>query len=245
MKLRISLLGASLVATVSAMAVSYTTDRFPGLCPVKETPKAETGIMRAPLNPNKDKGTQIFGYTTWDYSGIKHYLNFFSNQPMYLNKMEEIIIPGVSNYDDEFPRMLGAIGGSWGGDGFYAYRMAYYTFETRLQNWVKVDPKTGRSTELHSWNTTGALDPSWWAPVQATVWNPNDPGSMYALAQNTDGSITSVLHKIDKATGRFVSTEAVFSKYYFAAAFDYDNQLYALTWKINNKGVVAVDENLF
>lgn len=235
MKFKSIALGAALMVAGTALAGIGNISSFPGQRPVSQFNGEARNIQRAPLNPNKDKGTKIFGYTTLDYDGIRHYVDFYSSNPRNINKLNDILVGG--SYDESMPRNIGCVGGAWAGDAYYTYRLFYYTFTTRVIDWIKVDPKTGKSQEIRLVREIGADDPSWWSPLQGMMWNPTD-GKLYALAQNTDGSITSVIKTVDRATGIQSNTKAL-SKYYFSAAFSYDNELYAITWKYDDKGNIT------
>lgn len=240
MNLKNYFLGAGLIMAGPVMAASLlpNVNSFPVHTPVPaDTPLTADRPERAPLNPEKDLGTKIFGYTVNDFEGISHYVNFYNKSTYRINKIKDILIDGVSY--DEYPRSIHNNAGVWAGDGYYTYRLFYYTYTTRLVDWVKVDPATGDSHQLYQWASATTGDPSWWSIPQALAWNPNIPEDIYVLARNTDGSITSVVHKVDRNNGQFKSKEKVLSKYYFAMAFDYDNQIYALTWDSNDKGEVT------
>lgn len=220
MKLKTILLGTSLMVAGASFAAAPDVHSFPPrLNSAVPAPESLSNAVRSPLNPNKDRGTKIFGYTTLDYDGIRHYVNLWSTSPNKLEKVNDILVPG-GKYDEVMPRNIGCVSGGWSGDAYYAYRMFYYTYETRMIDWVKVDPSTGQTEQLYIWNETGAPDPDWWSNSQGLIWNPNQPNKTYVLAQNTDGSITSVLKEVNTADGSQSSPVHVFTKYYFAAAFD-------------------------
>ncbi|MDE5929767.1 MAG: T9SS type A sorting domain-containing protein [Muribaculaceae bacterium] len=234
-------LGTGLLVGGMAVAGVPNTNSFPGPLPqMPEAVSAAPGMLRAPLNPQKDAGTKIFGHTVngWDYDHIVHYVDLYSSNPKNLNKLCDIFVIG-NRWDREFPDMLGVYGGAWGGDAYYGHRIVHYSFGiTRLTDWVKVDTETGESTQLHLWNESGP-DPLWWRLPQAILWNPIDADNLYALHQNDDGTVTSVLAKVDKETGYYSERVKALPAYYMAAAFDYDNQLYALRWVGNDKGEVV------
>ncbi|MDE6097293.1 MAG: T9SS type A sorting domain-containing protein [Muribaculaceae bacterium] len=231
--------GTGLFLASSAYAVSPDVRSFPPL--MAETPEAvavnQAGMQRAPLNPNKDMGTKLFGYTIngFDFDGPCHYLDFYNTNTLRLNKLSSVVLPGASRYDDDNPRMLGPVSGAWCGDSYYAWRLVYYSLGiTRLYNWVSVDPETG-SSQLHT--DTNAKNPSWWSMPQALLWNPNKPDELHAMIQNTDGSISSLYVVVDKATGEMKDRLYAFPEYYMAAVYNYDNQICAIRWDYDEEGI--------
>ncbi len=234
-------LGTGLLFTGAAFAVTPTTLSFPEMFQMpasQEMPRSESQMQRAPLNPNKDKGTKIFAHTRngFDYDLTAHYLDFYSKEPQKLNKLASCILTFGNRWDRDNPRMLGPVAGVWAGDAYYTHRIVYYSLGiTRLNNWVKVDPETGYSEQLQLLNESG-YDPKWWQIPQALLWNPNDPEPLYAMVRNDDGSITSVIYTVDKATGEYKSKVATLSQYYMAAAYNYENQLMALRWEGDEEG---------
>ncbi len=225
---------------IAGTAAAANINAFPPVMPVNQAEAAGArNIMRAPLNPNLDKGTKIFGYTTVDYDGVKNFVNFYSSTPRNLDKFRQILIPD-NHYDEDFPRLVALSSGCWAGDAYYAYRHFHYTFSTGVIGWAKIDPKTGVAQELCDMNDTfGSTSPSWWSMSQATLWNPNKPEDLYVLAQSKSGNVSSVIHKIDRANGVYGEKVVELPNYYFSAAYDYDNNIYALTWKFNAKGDVT------
>lgn len=238
-------LGTGLLFAGAAAAFTPTTRSFPEMLPAlagqEMAQQSSSSMQRAPLNPNKDMGTKIFAHTVngWDYDLTVHYLDFFTGDPKKFNKLESCILTFGNRWDRDNPRMLGPVAGAWAGDGYYAHRLVYYSLGiTRINNWVKVDPETGYSEQLQLITETGA-DPKWWKLPQALIWNPNDPDKIYAMHRNDDGSVTSVISPVDKATGEYKDAIAVLPEYYMAAAFDYDNQLLALRWEGDAEGNIV------
>ena len=154
-------LGTGLLFTGAAFAVTPTTLSFPEMLQVptgQEMPRSSSSMQRAPLNPNKDKGTKIFAHTRngFDYDLTAHYLDFYSKEPQKLNKLESCILTFGNRWDRDNPRMLGPVAGVWAGDAYYTHRIVYYSLGiTRLNNWVKVDPETGYSEQLQLLNESG------------------------------------------------------------------------------------------
>lgn len=240
MKNHLIALGAGLLFSASAFA-GVDVKTFPAMkAPAAETTQASMpGMMRAPLNPEAGLGTKIFAHTNVDFTGTCNYVNLFSENPSTLTRLKEVVIPGATNYDGDWGRNITLVGG-WGGDGYYAYRHMQYTYETRLIDWVKVDPTTGASEELYLWNNTGALDPNWYSYPLEVLWNPNEAQKLYVLAQNpqtsTQDPVRAAIYEVDRESGEYTRKVAVMPDYYFAAAFDYNNQLYAIRWKYDAKG---------
>lgn len=226
-------------SALAAAPAGFSINSFPGQMPAEVPGRVEpAGMLKSPLNPEKGLGAKIFGYTTVDYDGIMHYLDFFSSNPSKLYKLNEILIPNFS-YDETAPRNIRALGGGWAGDKYYTYRVFYYSIGApAVLDWISVDPKTGQANQEATLAQNG-VSPAWWSFATSSAWNPNSPNDLYVLSQNTDGTITSVLHKVDKSNGRYTSTVKVFPKYYFSVAFDYDNQLYGLTWDYDADGNIT------
>lgn len=226
-------LGAGLLLTATASAAGFSARSFPILLPESVTAQSQqsAGMQRAPLNPNKDKGTYIFGYTMSDFDGQDHFSSIYGQQPMYINKMATVINPN-DPFDSEYYRLIGAYGGGWTGEKYYTYRMRYYSFGlTYVDNWIEVDPATGTWKELQEYFETGYGVNDKDAFPRGIFTNPNDKNhNIYCLADSKTGSITSAIWTVNPSTGAMTHVIKELPEFYFALAYDYDNQLYGLTW---------------
>lgn len=239
MNIKSILLVASLMVAGTAVAAAPRIDRFPDRMPMRDNaPGADAAMQRAPLNPNKDKGVNVFGFTTRDIETAAHYVDFWTSTPAKLDKINTIAINGASSYDELYRQMRVYVGG-WTGDAYYAWRVFMYTFSPGLVDYVKVDTKTGNAEILYTWSGQGnGYGPAWWNWSQALVWNPVTDQA-FVLGQNTDGTITSVLKSFDKKTGQYGSIVKTFDTYYFAGAYSMDNEFYGLTWSYDEDGMVT------
>lgn len=212
------------VAAVSLPATAQTTAGFPAEAPAAGFAKAPE---RAPLNTDRSKGVNIFGGTQYDQSIYCNFINLWSEMPDKIERMEPLYIVGDKG-EENLPSMYTINAGAWSGDAYYAWRINRYSFGITLPNsWIKVNPETGKWEELKKYYDTPDQD-NWYYQYDM-AWNPvND--QLYSLAQNTDGTTTSVIGVLDKTTGKWTRTAKIFSEYYFCVAFDYDGKLYAIRW---------------
>lgn len=226
----------------TGVAAAQTTSVFPALEQMKgaaQTESLNSGMMRAPLNPERPLGVKIFGATRWDYNIARHYVTFFSNRPSQLNKLNTVLWQGTN--DENVPHIHQLGSGCWGGDGYYGFKMALYdTGAVRLDSWVKVDPETGDATKLVDHSITDYTRT--WEYAYDIAWNPVTD-KMYGISlvpryKETD-PVVSRLGLIDKATGKWLKDVASFDDYYFCLAFDYDGNMYAIRWIGNAKGEIV------
>ena len=248
MNLKLTALGAGLVLAGSAMAGNVTT--FPPFAPesLPETAGARN-IQRAPLNPDLNKGTKIFGYTTVDYDGTKSYVNFFSSNPRQLNRLQTVLDED-NQTDAMFPRQVCNMAGVWAGDAYYSYRMFQYSFQYGIMSLMKVDPATGDHTVIKdTWDVYGSRFPDWFGDgqvglPQTLLWNPNKPNDLYLMVQSRSGNVNTALHKVSREDGFWMDSNKIkeLPNYYFCATYGYDNQIYALTWVPNAQGQVTGTE---
>lgn len=228
MKLKTYLLGAAVLVAGTAMAEQFSANQFPScLPPAKMAQQGANPLMRAPLNPDMNKGTKIFGTTMNDYSGMDHFGYMFSSNPSQLTKMTPIPFPGDS-FDEDYYRRLGFLAGGYIDGKYYTWRVRYYDMNiTLFDDWVEIDPATGEMTELAEYYDHKVQPESW---PQNIFTDPRDESTAYVLANNTDGTVTAAIWEIDPANGEFVDKIVSLKEYYFSAAYDFDGNLYGLRW---------------
>lgn len=242
MNYKLLTMAAGLFVSVSAVAGPLNVKQFPARkAPEAAMPAQQAaGMQRAPLNPYKDAGTKVFGYTNVDFDGTRHYVDFYTGQPRQLNKLHTIPMPGMSNYDDDQPRWLWAYAGVWAGDAYYTYRTFYYTAGyLYLHDWNKVDVNTGEPEIMYQHHFYIYQNDQGFTLPQSLLWNPNKPEGLQVLAQNDNGTTTSMICEVDREDGMYTKRVANLKEYYFTAAYDYDNTVYAIRWKYNDKGAVT------
>ncbi len=219
------------LAAVALTASGVDVKHFPGLRPPGDREEQASDPMRAPLNTFRGMGTQIFGVTMYDYNNYSNFLNFWSEAPSRLNKLEPVYTVGDTK-EEEYPYLYEMNAGAWAGDAYYGFRVNRYSMGiTKVNGWIKVDTETGK------WQTLKPLldtpDASAWNYIYDMAWNPVDD-KLYALAENTDGTVTSLVGVLDRATGDWKETVTALPEYYFAMAFDYDGKVYAIRWDYDN-----------
>lgn len=195
-----------------------------------DTATERKGIMRAPLNQERAKGLKVFGTTQIDYDRIRHFVNYYQNQYM-LEKLQWISRedePGISTIRNFHCIYAGAYNPD---DGFYyAYKVKQYTFEYEAYQWLKVDPRTGE------WSVITELprDAHFNDYLYDMAYSVYD-GEMFGLTQSNDGTVTSRIAVMDLADSS-MKDYVQLKEYYFAMAFDYDGNLYAIRWRHNANG---------
>lgn len=217
----------------SSVAIAQTVKEYPAHLPEVSTKAMEKSPQRAPLNTEKPLGVKIFSGLAYDYDVAKHYVTLYSKQPGKLNKLNTILFPGTS--DENVPTLHKINAGAWGGDGYYAYKAAYYsTGSTHLDCWIKVDPETGNAEILK--DLVGLWYPKNWEYIYDLSYNYRDNkfyGLAYGTKANEYDAMTSQILVIDKETGANLGTAKELDEYYFCMAFNYDGELYAIRWTYN------------
>ncbi|MCM1005431.1 MAG: T9SS type A sorting domain-containing protein [Prevotella sp.] len=238
-----------LTATLSAMAFTASAQSVTEFPPVLTKPMAVApaqGMQRAPLNTDRGLGVKIFAATNYDRDRAHHFTWFWSETPSKLNKMDPIY--QVGNVEEEdFPAMFRVCAGAWLGDAYYAIRVKDYTFVTYVDGWLKVDPKTGK------WEKVNDLidNADNWPYIYDLAWNPQtDKAYGLANSDKAGSKAKSRLMNIDKAAGKWTTTEKYFDEYYFAGAFNYSGDFYAIRWTYDEDNAITgaqldvFDENL-
>lgn len=226
--MRSKVLTFTLAAACMAVSVSgsaKTCNTFPPLLP----PRADAVMkapQRAPLNQEAKAGLKVFGATQMDYYRKRSFVNYYENK-YDLERLNNI-------YDDndnkEHPDLYYINAGAYDSDNdcYYAYKVEYYTIGiTYAYQWIKVNPKDG------SWEVVKKLDNKEHdaTPLYDMAYSPYD-GEMWGLVQNVDGQIKSCIGLVDLTNSR-VNDLIQLDQYYFAAAFDYDGNLYAVRWDLD------------
>lgn len=218
----------------TALAIPAVTGQNVKSFPTFITPQAQpetpaSTMQRAPLNPNANMGTNIFGVTCVDYDKYYHFANLWSERATVLDKAGMVLRTDMGDNED-FPEMYTIIAGAWGGDGWYGYKGRWYTIGIMyVDSWIKADPATGEYTKIVDLYS----DQSAYTPTVDLAWNPADT-YMYGLVQssylNADNSVTSRIVNIDRKTGKITKNVKQLENYYFCMAFNYDGDLYAIRW---------------
>lgn len=233
MKKSTLMLAATMALAVSTASAQTVREYPPMRMPAEGAKVNVESPMKAPLNTEKALGTKIFGATAYDFDVARHYVTLYSSQPGILNKLNTILFPGTS--DETVPTLHEITAGAWAGDGYYAYKAAYYTAtgSTHLDCWVKVDPETGHQEILK--DLVGNWYPKNWNMIRDLSYNYTN-NKFYGLAYgdaNDFGAMTTQLVEIDKNTGDLIRVAKKFDEFYFCMAFDYDGNLYAIRWTYN------------
>lgn len=222
-------------ASVALLASAQGVTEFPNT--QKWTPSPEemaVAPMKAPLNTEKPKGAYMFGSMLDDYNLLRNFASIYVNEPSNINKLKLICEPDPDNW--MYEALFGLLAGSYGGDGYYyGYRLRMYSFVDYLHDFVKVNPYTGEFESLRSWtdqeNSLRQVQ-----PVYDMAYNPAD-GEVYALANDPESTniAMSMIGTIDLRTGDFKKLCSL-NRYYFGIAFDYDGNLYGVTWEYRAEG---------
>lgn len=220
--LTLTLAAAALTSGFAATAPSVTS--FPPLNIPKEGAAVQNGMSRAPLNQDAAKGLKVFGSTFIDCNIVRNFANYYQNQYM-LDKLSPIYKSGEKF--EEMPSIYMIHAGAYCPDDgyYYAYRVQYYTIGiTYSDSWLRVDPKDG------SWEIITELDNKAHESTYLydMAYSPYD-GEMYGLVQNSDGQIKSRIGLINMDNSE-VYDMVQLPHYYFAAAFDYEGNMYGVRW---------------
>ena len=111
------------LAAVALTASGVDVKHFPGLRPPGDREEQASDPMRAPLNTFRGMGTQIFGVTMYDYNIYSNFLNFWSEAPSRLNKLEPVYTVGDTK-EEEYPYLYEMNAGAWAGDAYYGFRVS-------------------------------------------------------------------------------------------------------------------------
>lgn len=192
-----------------------------------------TLMQKAPLNQDKAKGTFIFGSMFDDFNRYRNFSSFYSNQASLVTKIKRV---APESDDDLYVQLFGVMAGCYDGDGSYvAIRLKLYSLGiTYLHDVVKVNPATGETTVLYSYTEK---EQSTLPLPYDLAYNPAD-GKIYALAydrQDDNNIPVTKLCTLDLKTGR-LNDVCSLGHYYFAHAFDYDGNLYGVTWTYARQG---------
>lgn len=217
------------LAAPSLLAMGQqSVSEFPilGSAGVAKSPASH--VAPTPLNTEKGKGTLIFGSVLDDYDIRRHLATFYAEQPGRLNKLATVNEPGEALYE----QLFGVMAGCNGGDGYYyGYRYKFYTYEQLVHSFIKIDPTTGKFTEVTNFDDR-EIQKSF-PLIYDMAYNPTD-GKLYALSLDYDSAgdedgVKSVIGVVDKKSGKFTVLSSL-GRYYFGIAFDYDGTLYGVTW---------------
>lgn len=211
---------------------------FPSLMPRPEADAPAGMMQRAPLNTEKQLGTKIFGSVYSDYLYVRHFGTINSSVPSQITKLNRICESG----SDAYERLFGVLAGCNGGDGYYyGFRIKIYSLETTIHSFIKVNPATGEFTEVANFDD---YDVQKNMPfIVDMAYNPAD-GKIYAIANDPSSTdrARSMIGTVDKTTGKFTFLQSL-TRYYFGIAFDYDGNLFGVTWtyKAGNDGQLHID----
>lgn len=198
-------------------------DAFPERFVKPELPRT-TQPQRAPLNQATKLGTKVFGATSIDYNRARSFVNYYENR-YDLEKLNPIFDENEAASASPELYMINA-GAYNPSDGYYyAYKVKYYTIGiTYSHQWLKVNPADGK------WEVVAELEDKahYSTPLYDMAYSPYDD-EMYGLVQNDDGQIKSRIGLIDMSNSA-VTDLIQLDEYYFAMAFDYDGNLYAIRW---------------
>lgn len=228
-------------AAVSMSASAWNVNQAPALVapPAPENPLQK--LAKAPLNVGRDLGVDMFASVLVDRD-LDHSLAWFKSERPYSLDKRIKVFPA---YDAQNSRMYGLGTGCMAGDGYYyGYRLKMYTFENRVNGFLKINPETGEWTELNNWENDDKYQVEWNKRyVYDMAYNPSD-GKVYALgtdpesvSENVNEPVKSLLMEVNLADGT-TRTVAHLPSYYFAVAFDWNGKLYGVTWvyKISEDG---------
>ncbi len=218
---------------------AHSVKEFPApLPPVSAAPSEAMQLPnRAPLNTEKPLGKRLFGAMQYDLDKPAHWFKGYSNKIQQLEKVGGFYIKG--DPDEEYYPMLYMIwSGAMTDTGYYAYRVNYYTFGPIIyvSGWLKVDTETGDFEMVEDLYKPEIYKT--WEYVYDLAFDYNTK-KLYGLAQNENGSVSSMVGEIDRADGAFTKKVASLKDYYFAMAFDYDGRPYAIRWDYDEDGEVT------
>ena len=224
MKLNLLTTCALAAAALSASAdLQQTATQFPPLrLGAAET--QQSSMQRAPLNTEKTLGTKIFACTQTEV--YNHFFNLYTDQPYKLYDLANIIDEGTD--EENYPSMYLLNAGTYTPDGYYAYKVRYYTIGiTQVDAWLRVDPETGAHEELADLHIPDIYDN--WEYIYDLAWDWKG-GKLYGLAQNENGTVTSMIGTIDEEDGTFIKKVASLPEYYFTISFDMDGRCWGIRW---------------
>lgn len=229
---RTSTLTLAAVALLTASSASaFKVTGFPErLTPSEKA--AKPGMQKAPLNKEAKLGTKVFGYTSIDYDRVRHFVNYYENS-YELEKLNTVYDENVDRVKSPDLYMINA-GAYNPSDGYYyAYKVEYYTIGiTYACQWLKVNPADG------SWEVVADLENSFHNSTYLydLAYSVYDD-EMYGLVQNDDGQIKSRIGIIDMSNSGLTDLVQL-DNYYFAMAFNYDGDLYAIRWELDSNNIL-------
>ena len=216
--------------TVCSAAFAQSIKSVPALEKAPEVPAAVSLQHRAPLNADRVRGTKIFGTSISNGNRVPAYLNFFTKDTNYTEHVGNV--KTAEDEENDPYNIMSIKAASTGGNGeYYAFKTKNYSIGPAYPiSFEKIDPKTGKITILKDLSDLQAN----WTQVYSLAYNPKD-GKLYGLIFGThtgiDGGVASSIVEIDKKTGSMVGTPMELLSYYYAVAFNYDGQLFGISWK--------------
>lgn len=227
--LTISLAAAAF--TVALPGSAQKVDAFPGMFVPEET-NAQRVMQRAPLNKDKRLGTKVFGPAYIDYNRKRSFVHYYENS-YELERVGPIFFDSTDNPD--FPALYAVFAGAYNPDDgyYYAYKVKAYDLGiTSAYQWLKVDPKSGES-EIIATLDAHMHDRTFLYDMAYSIYD----GEMYGLVQNDDGQVKSRIGLVDMTNSK-VDDLVQLPEYYFAMAFDYEGNLFAVRWDYDKDGIV-------
>lgn len=230
MNLLKSLAVAVLGLTGLGMSAQISVKEFPAVLPPGgAAPVSNVQLPnRAPLNTEKPLGKLLFGAFQYEVNQPRHWFRTYSNKLTDIERLGGFYIPG--NPDEEYYPLLYMIwAGAMTDEGYYAYRVNYYTYgpTVYVSGWLKVNTETGEFDMLADLYKPEIYNT--WEFIYDLAYNYKNK-KLYGLAQNENGTVSSMVGEIDLDDGAFGKKVASLSEYYFCMAFDYDGRPYAIRW---------------
>lgn len=216
------------IGTAFAASDSFTSTQFPPhLMGADYAGVERQAMMKSPLNVDKQIGPYMFGVTANGEFSTPEFVQFYQGSIQKLKPLNFVYLP-----DDEdeayYPPLYRFLGGCMTDRGYFGYKVKYYTIGlTYVFRWLKVDPYTGQHEIVADLNDKDIQEN--WENIYNMTYNWNTK-KLYGLANNENGSVTSMVGELDFSNGEFSKKIASLDDYYFAIAAGMDNNFYAIRW---------------